>query len=85
MAAGEPQPFKCQADACERDAIVYLGGWPLCYQHYVTNLNELNHMGLTPRGLTEDRESINGSQPVERRIREPAQPPEPKLAPQGTD
>jgi hypothetical protein len=64
---------------------VYLGGRPLCYQHYVENLNELNHMGLTPRGLTEDKGSINGSTPMERRIREPAQPPERERAPRNED
>ncbi|HVA25048.1 MAG TPA: hypothetical protein VMW62_11725 [Chloroflexota bacterium] len=75
------EPLKCQGEACERNAIVYLGGRPLCYQHYVDNVNELNQLGLTPRGLTEARESINGSPPVERLIREPARPPERKPEP----
>jgi hypothetical protein len=70
----------CHADDCGRMAIVYLGGRPLCYQHYIENLNELNHLGLTPRGLTEDRESMNGSLPLERRVRESAEPPRPKHA-----
>ncbi|MFI5265878.1 MAG: hypothetical protein ACHQ7M_00730 [Chloroflexota bacterium] len=55
---------------------MYLGGRPLCYEHYLQNLNELNHLGLTPRSLTEGKNSMNGTEPVERRIREPARPPE---------
>lgn len=72
--------MKCRTDQCERDAIVFLSGRPLCYQHYVDNLNELNQLGLTPRGLTEDRHNMNGSRPIERRVREPVEAPEPSPA-----
>lgn len=72
---------KCHTQGCRKDAIVFLAGRPLCYEHYVENLNELNEMGLTPRGLTEDAQSINGTRPVERLVREPAHGPERKPVP----
>jgi hypothetical protein len=49
----------CQAANCEREAIVFLTGRPLCVEHYVEQVNALNDLGLTPRGLTEDQPSIN--------------------------
>ena len=70
------QPVCCSASSCQREAIVYLSGRPLCYEHYITNLNELNELGLSPRGLTEAPTNINGSLPLERRVRESVQPPE---------
>jgi hypothetical protein len=66
----------CAAAGCRREAIVFLSGRPLCYEHYVTNLNELHELGLTPRGLTESPDNINGTQPLERRVREPVEPPD---------
>ncbi|HEX6510988.1 MAG TPA: hypothetical protein VF157_01730 [Chloroflexota bacterium] len=71
---GEPgDPPRCHAPACGREAIVYLGGRPLCGEHYLQNVNELNDLGLTPRSLSEQK--TNGKAPQERLIREPVEGP----------
>lgn len=77
--------LRCSAADCERDAIVFLSGRPLCYQHYVSNLNELHELGLTPRGLTEDAKNMNGTHPLERRVRTSVDPPERKRAPENRE
>ncbi len=56
----------CQVPDCPNRAIVYLSGRALCAEHYVENLNELNDLGLTPRGL---------SGPEERLVRAPVEGP----------
>ena len=70
----QPGPADCHSPGCRRGAVVYLAGRPLCSEHYLQNLNELNQLGLTPRGLSEDRPAP-GEQIPERRIRESVEGP----------
>lgn len=67
-------PIVCQVPKCDRKAIVYLSGRALCLEHYVENLNELNELGLTPRGLSE-KATPGEDAPAERRVREPVNRP----------
>jgi hypothetical protein len=60
----------CMSD-CGKEGIVLLNGRALCPQHYLQQVNELNDIGLTPRGVTEAKENMNGSPPIVRRVREP--------------
>jgi len=64
----------CDCPGCKKPALVFLEGRPLCAEHYVENLNEVNRLGLTPRGLTEDK-SVSDEAPMERRVREPVDSP----------
>ena len=59
---------------CERRAIVLLGGRPMCAEHYVDNLNEVNRLGLTPGNLARD-EGPDPRPTGEVRISEPVRQP----------
>jgi hypothetical protein len=45
--------FSCAGCGCKKPAIVWLSGRPLCLEHYIGDLNELNDLGLTP-GLSRE-------------------------------
>ena len=70
----QPAAPKCHVPDCGKDALVYLTGRPLCSEHYLENVNELNDLGLTPRGLYEGRFS-SGEAPEDRQVREPVEGP----------
>ena len=42
----QPGPADCHSPGCRRGAVVYLAGRPLCSEHYLQNLNELNQLAL---------------------------------------
>ncbi len=61
----------CWTTDCDKKGIVWLSGRPLCPEHYLQQVNELNELGLTPRGVTEAKENIDNTPALERRVREP--------------
>jgi hypothetical protein len=67
-------PQSCTIPGCARRGIVLLSGWPLCSEHYVEKLNELNDLGLTPGNLSrEGGPDPRSSEPA--RITEEVRPP----------
>lgn len=71
---GTNKPPVCHGPSCSKQALVYLSGRALCAEHYLETLNELNDLGLTPRGLSEKPEPGESPAP-ERRIRAPVEGP----------
>ncbi len=69
--SSEQGPVQCWTTDCAKEGIVWLSGRPLCPQHYLQQVNELNDLGLTPRGMTEAKQSIDNTPAIERRVREP--------------
>ena len=66
-----PGPVQCAAIGCAKDGVVLLNGQPFCGNHYLQQVNALNDMGLTPRGMVEAKDDIDGTPPIERLVREP--------------
>ena len=44
----------CCVAGCGKRAIVLVCGEPLCAEHYIENVNELNALGLTPGNLARE-------------------------------
>jgi hypothetical protein len=64
----------CASSDCPRRAIVFVSGMPLCVEHYVANMHELNDLGLTPGNLSrEGGPDPRSTSPA--RITEPVKPP----------
>jgi len=72
--AAEQDHAPCSVTGCTRPSIVLLSGQPLCSEHYIYELNELNDLGLSPGNLSrEEGPDPRSSGPI--RISEPVQPP----------